>query len=143
RRLVSGLRLLQLSEIMQSLPQPSERGRLNVTRPQSPGEFERLLSMFAGSLVIATLRAEQHQVSTHGSLVAAVADLLINHQSLVERLLGSGEIAQNACDHPQYGQAGSLALAVTGGALERQRLGVGHSGSQIVTPAIGDHTNPA
>src|SRR5262245_18969239 len=99
--------------------------------------------MLAGGLVLATLRAEQRQVSMHSSLVAAATDLLINHQSLVERLLGSGEIAQSACDHPQRGQAGGLALAVTGGAFERQRLGVCHAGSQVVTPAIGDDTNPA
>ena len=61
----------------------------------------------------------------------------------LERVHHIAGIAQSACYHPQRGQAGSLALAVTGGALERQRLGVGRAGSQVVTPVIGDHTNPA
>src|SRR5262249_21769770 len=115
---------------MQGLSQPSESGRLNVTRPQGTGKFQSCLSLLAGCLVIATLVAEQRQISAHSSLVAAVADLLIDYQSLVERFLSSGEIAQNACYPPQRRQAGSLALAITGGALERQRLGVGGAGSQ-------------
>src|SRR5262245_11572432 len=127
---------------MQGVSQAGKGSPLDVTRPQSPGEFERLLSMFAGSLVIATLRAEQRQVSTHGSLVAAVADLLIDHQSLLECLLSRGEITQSACYQSQSGQAGRLAFAITGGTLERQRLGIGHAGNQVVTPGISEHAEP-
>ena len=45
--------------------------------------------------MITTLGAEQRQSSAHSSLIAAVADLLIDRQSLVEGFLSSGEIAQN------------------------------------------------
>ena len=51
---------------MQGLSQPRQSGRLNITRPQSTGEFASRLRLLAGCLVVLTLGAEQRQLSAHG-----------------------------------------------------------------------------